>query len=382
MCAQQIILLNQCLVTAIRHAALWSQLNLQPSLTVKPSQCPSTCFLVLSLTAAPPSVTNRKTPTHRLGKDVPFSHLKPPEGLSHWTLHEVHLALHISSSLPCTASNDDSMLFEGLTPLEGQTDSNSPSPAEIDDLERVVNLIDAALRLALTNLSSKTLTGVKIIEKSSFKHLDDICPAMWSPDHLEALASRAVFLPTISHAMSNSISQRAQSTTLKEKLKEIARQECVATSHRQHPEPQAIQQAVSIRLWRLMQRRLRDPSAGKKLKSIRIADTVLPSSELDEDADNILSFEEEDGRHDYCQSEDVLELNDEEDEEDLLDVEYESEWEDLFTEEERGNSPVDNDMLDMLDYLHNVQHDGHNLNTAAAYLEDEMSPVLEDMLEL
>lgn len=77
------------------------------------------------------------------------------------------------------------MLFEGSTPLEGQTDSNSPSPAEIDDLERVVNLIDAALRLALTNLSSKTLTGLKIIEKSSFKHLDDICPAMWSPDHLE-----------------------------------------------------------------------------------------------------------------------------------------------------------------------------------------------------
>jgi len=77
------------------------------------------------------------------------------------------------------------MLFEGSTPLEGQTDFNSPSPAELDDLERVVNLIDAALRLALTNLSSKTLTGVKVTEKSSFKHLDDICPAMWSPDHLE-----------------------------------------------------------------------------------------------------------------------------------------------------------------------------------------------------
>ncbi|KAG9537785.1 hypothetical protein KCU79_g20516, partial [Aureobasidium melanogenum] len=226
--AQQIILLNQCLVTAIRRAALWTQLNLQPSLTVKRAQCPNTCLLVVSLTAVPPSATAEKAPTHRLSKHVPSSHLKPPEGLPHWTLDEIHLELHISSSLPCSTSNDDSMLFEDSTPLERQTDSSSPSPAELGNVELVIDLIDAALRLALTNLSSKTLAGKKITEKSSFKHLDDICPAMWSPGHLEALASRAVFLPTISHAMSNSISQRAHSMTLKEKLKEIARQECVA----------------------------------------------------------------------------------------------------------------------------------------------------------
>ncbi|KAH0409500.1 hypothetical protein KCU90_g20812, partial [Aureobasidium melanogenum] len=170
--------------------------------------------------------------------------------------------------------------------------------------------------------------------------------------------------------------------TLKEKLKEIARQECITTSNSQHLEPQAIQQAISIRLWRLMQRRLRDPSAGKKLESIRIADTALPFSESGQDNDDILKFEEDDGRHDCCQSEGLEELYDEEDEEeDLLDVEYESEWEDLFTDVERDNSSVDDDMLGMLEYLHDGQHDGDNPSTAAC-LEDGMSPVFEDMLEI
>ncbi|KAG9680079.1 hypothetical protein KCU87_g66, partial [Aureobasidium melanogenum] len=376
--AQQIILLNQCLVTAIRHAALWSQLNLQPSLTVKPTQCPNTCLLLVSLTAVPPSVTPKKAPTHRLSRHVPFSHLKPPEGLPHWTLDEVHLEIHISSSLPCSTPNDDSMLFESSTLLERQAGPSSPSPAELANVEHSIDLIDAALRLALTNSSSKTLSGVKITEKSSFKHLDSICPAMWGLGHLEALASRAVFLPTISHAMSNSISQRAHSMTLKEKLKEIARQECVAASSSQHTAPKSIQQAVSIRLWRLMQRRLRDPSAGKKLKSVRVADTALSLSESGQDNDDILNFEEEDERHDYSQSEGLEELYDEEDEDDLLDVECESECEDLFTDVERDKSPVDDDMLD---YLYDGQHDGHDQITAAFH-EDEMSSVFEEMLEL
>lgn len=127
-----------------------------------------------------------------------------------------------------------------------------------------------------------------------------------------------------------------------------------------------------------MQRRLRDPCAGKKLKSIRIADTVLPSSQLDEDADSILSLEKDDVHHEYLQPEDLLGLDDEEDEEDLLDVGYESGWDDLFTDVEPDDSLIDDDMLD---YLHDGQCDGSNQITDA-FLEDEMSSVFEDMLEI
>lgn len=174
--------------------------------------------------------------------------------------------------------------------------------------------------------------------------------------------------------MSNSISQRARSITLKEKLKEIARQECITTSNTQCTEPQTIQKAVSTRLWRLMQRRLRDPSAGKKLKSIRIANTTLPTPELVEDADILLGFEQEEEGYTYSQPEDFSELDGEEAEEDLLEGEYESEWEDLFTDIEPNDSPADADMLDCL-------HDGHDQSTAAC-LEDEVSSIFEDMLEL
>lgn len=82
------------------------------------------------------------------------------------------------------------MLFESSTLLERQAGPSSPSPAELANVEHSIDLIDAALRLALTNSSSKTLSGVKITEKSSFKHLDSICPAMWGLGHLEvALAT-------------------------------------------------------------------------------------------------------------------------------------------------------------------------------------------------
>lgn len=81
------------------------------------------------------------------------------------------------------------MLFEDSTLLERQADPSLTSSVELGDLEHVVGLIDAALRLALTDLSPKALTGRKVTEKSSFKHLDSICPAMWSPDHLEVVFS-------------------------------------------------------------------------------------------------------------------------------------------------------------------------------------------------
>ncbi|KAI4720980.1 hypothetical protein E4T48_02739 [Aureobasidium sp. EXF-10727] len=376
---QQLVPLKQCLLTALQHAALWNQLNLRPSLTVESSQDSSTSLLLsVSLTTAPLPVTNQKAPTHRLAKDVPFSHLKPPEGLPHWTLDQVHLTFDITSPSQSSVPDNDAMLFELPTILEDQANVISTSTAGINNLEDTIGLIDAALRLALTNLTPKALMNIKITERSSFKHLDEVCPAMWSPGHLEALASRAVFLPTISHALSNSISQRARSFPLKEKLKEISRQEYSLVSNDRHSEPSTLQTAVSIRLWRLMQRRLRDPSAGRILKSIRFSDAACSPSEQDEEADDILSFEHENEHSVNQQSEDCLELDEENDEEALLDIEYESEWEDLFTDLEPDESPSDDDMLDC---LHDRAHDDYD-QIVTSDLDDEMASVFEVMLEL
>lgn len=77
------------------------------------------------------------------------------------------------------------MLFENSTLLEDQVNMDPASSAKIINLEQIFGAIDVALRLALTNLPPRALSGVKVTEKASFKHLDDICPAMWSPGHIE-----------------------------------------------------------------------------------------------------------------------------------------------------------------------------------------------------
>lgn len=99
------------------------------------------------------------------------------------------------------------------------------------------------------------------------------------------------------------------------------------------------------------------------------------------DGDVLLNFEQEDELHPHYQSGNLLELYLEENEEDLLDVEYESEWEDLFTDVKQDNSPIDDDMLDMLESTHDGQCDEYDQITAAC-LEDEVYSDSEDMLEL
>jgi hypothetical protein len=173
---------------------------------------------------------------------------------------------------------------------------------------------------------------------------------------------------------------------LKEKLKEIARQDSNTAFGDSRIEPRAIPKAVSIRLWRLMQRRLHDPTAGKKLQSIRTSDTRSSTSEKDEDVDHILSFEHDDNHHVYSQSGYYLEskLDDEVDEEDLFDIQYESDWEDLFADPEVVESTLvdDSDNDDMLDSLYDGLHDDNDESMFSGSLEDDLSSTLEDMLEL
>lgn len=77
------------------------------------------------------------------------------------------------------------MLFESSTLLENQVNMRPASSAEIHRPENVIGLIDVALLLALTDLPPRALSGIKVTERSSFRHLDGMCPAMWSPGHIE-----------------------------------------------------------------------------------------------------------------------------------------------------------------------------------------------------
>jgi hypothetical protein len=130
-----------------------------------------------------------------------------------------------------------------------------------------------------------------------------------------------------------------------------------------------------------MQRRLHDRSAGKKLSSIRASDATLSTLEQDEDADTILSFEYDDKRPVFSQSEDYFGLDEEADEEELLDIEYNSEWEDLFTDPEVVTCSSDDDD-EMLDCLYENLNEDEDESLFSSGLEDDITSALEDMLEL
>ncbi|KER00539.1 hypothetical protein AUEXF2481DRAFT_34760 [Aureobasidium subglaciale EXF-2481] len=184
-------ILEQRLVNTLRRAALWDQLSLQPSLTIEPSPHQDTSLrIVLSLTSISQPSSNKKASIHRLGKDVPISHLKPPDGLPHWILDQVRLRFDIQTPSRPPPINKDAMLLECSTLPEAQATCVSSST---DDAKHCVDLIDAALRLAITSLPPKALSGMKITERSSFKHLDYVCPAMWSLGHIEVDSMRNGF---------------------------------------------------------------------------------------------------------------------------------------------------------------------------------------------
>jgi len=53
------------------------------------------------------------------------------------------------------------------------------------DIDGVLCLIDAALRLSISNIPLKTLPdGIAIQEVVSFKRLEDVCPAIFKPGYL------------------------------------------------------------------------------------------------------------------------------------------------------------------------------------------------------
>lgn len=195
--------------------------------------------------------TVQRTPPHRLGAGVPSSDTKPPNGIQRFNLEEIHLGMMIARSpsqptrsdrsrnhdpgygyrkgnssiqnsserdvfdeasiidfdlstdnvddqwveessldnLPTVNGRDvQSLASSTSSPTAGVRDAYSqPDSVRCRDTDGILNLIDAALRLSITDIPTKTLSGIFISEVSSFKRLEDFCPAVWSPDYLSVL---------------------------------------------------------------------------------------------------------------------------------------------------------------------------------------------------
>ncbi|KAI7286186.1 hypothetical protein KC345_g1341 [Hortaea werneckii] len=66
-----------------------------------------------------------------------------------------------------------------------------------------LRLFDVAFRAAIAEQPRKSGHGIKIKNASKLKRLADVAPSTWSRGYSKDISSRAVFLPTILHALAN-----------------------------------------------------------------------------------------------------------------------------------------------------------------------------------
>ncbi|KAI7476271.1 hypothetical protein KC351_g9559 [Hortaea werneckii] len=70
-----------------------------------------------------------------------------------------------------------------------------------------LRLCDVAFRAAIAEQPRRFGHGIKIQNANKLKRLADVAPSTWSPGYSSDISSRAVFLPTISHALANVVSR-------------------------------------------------------------------------------------------------------------------------------------------------------------------------------
>ncbi|KAL1302635.1 hypothetical protein AAFC00_003005 [Neodothiora populina] len=265
--------LQNRLTAALENASIWSQLQLKPSITT--TALPSVNSLdqiSIALSHDCPEFGQGPSSLHRIRTGVPSSHARPPDGVPHLTLDTAYLDMDFACESTAMSGGhaplppESSVLVRGFSPstgLRSHSPSQSPEP-QTSDIDRVLCLVDVALRSAISKFVIK---GTKVIvkETSSFRRLEDICPAMWRPGYLLAIASRAVFLPAVSHTVSHVPHDGPQSRTLSAKLELLSMQRSDVSLPWG---PSSTQKLVSIRMWQTMQYGLCNVNRGAKLDSV------------------------------------------------------------------------------------------------------------------
>ncbi|KAK4549857.1 hypothetical protein LTR36_005158 [Oleoguttula mirabilis] len=134
--------------------------------------------------------------------------------------------------------------------------------------EAMLQLVDAAIRLAISNAPKRLGKGVRVSNTDTFEHLADIAPSLWSPGYLPAMSDRAVFLPTISHAL-KSIGTKSGNASLRSKITMLSARPTHAHAHAIGP-----QDSIAVRLWQLLQAGLYDGEAARRLKPLTFSETA------------------------------------------------------------------------------------------------------------
>lgn len=122
----------------------------------------------------------------------------------------------------------------------------------------MLQLVDSAMRLSI-HKGARLSKGVKAKNCEQLHHLSAIVPSLWSPGYLNNISNRAVFIPTIAHALKNVCGSEFRTNGFKSKPE---RSNLPVTDTKEQME------SLTSSLWMLLQRQVANANAGRRLKPL------------------------------------------------------------------------------------------------------------------
>ncbi|KAF2707038.1 hypothetical protein K504DRAFT_492600 [Pleomassaria siparia CBS 279.74] len=146
-------------------------------------------------------------------------------------------------------------------------------------------LIDAALRLVISNVPPKPASRVNVKANTFDGGLADIAPNLWSPGYLSSLSQRSHFLPILNRSVVQVASVRAKSLSLQEKFANLITISTSDTSGLlKRSDDRSFTKLLGAQLWKHTQKCLPIKTVAGGLLAFCAADPQNPScSESDDD---------------------------------------------------------------------------------------------------
>lgn len=232
-----------------------------------------------------------------------FDHPDPdPDDFERNDLHEYFFAEHdVDVTSDFGTQNPELQTFEAsapqqrcpyLTPPPSQgtleQSQNEPLKPVTFQTQRmsvgdVLQVVEAGLKHATLKPSTRKVKSATVSSNEGFKSLSSIAPVLWVPDYHRVVASRAVLIPTISHAVANVSSRASTNLRLKEKVRQLARQQ----SHNDDPiapsdvraRANKLQGPLSVQIWQGMTSALSSGATARKLQPF--SDITEPNDPTD-----------------------------------------------------------------------------------------------------
>lgn len=141
----------------------------------------------------------------------------------------------------------------------------------------ILELIDVGIRTVIGGSPTKTGRRMTVRPSSSARSLANLAPTIWSPGYLKSMSTRAVFLPTINHALNTILNSQCTSERHKMTMETVdcqnrlkANSDMTEAKHHMQTSTERFEgpDITSVHLWRMLENGLRISDAARRLKPL------------------------------------------------------------------------------------------------------------------